>query len=51
MKVDSKLTIHSFSLDGIVALVFGEEEFEVLFGCFNVSDLVILIDKITRRGQ
>lgn len=42
-----KLTIHSFTLQLIVSIIFGEEELEVSLWILDRSNFVFLVDKVS----
>jgi hypothetical protein len=39
-------TVHGISLDGIVAVIFGEKEVEVGSRVCNHSDFILLVDEV-----
>ena len=40
------LTVHCLALQGIVPVVFGEEELEVALWICDASDLIFVVDKV-----
>lgn len=49
VEVFFELTIHSFSLDAVVTVILGEEELEISLGVLHVSDLILLVDEVSKR--
>lgn len=39
-------TIHSLTLDGVVSIVFGQEELEVCLRVLDRADLVVVVDEV-----